>query len=164
MCYLLRPTSSLSFLTFQRSFRTHRPNAVSNRLTMIPGLPAITLNGGKLLVTTAFAPTTQFWPSTSSPREQKITHPYPSQELRPIVIVPPAVTPCSEIGLVISEYSWLWSMIRTEGAVRTCCSKTTRFLQDIVVLRPILHPSRSVNSGLPSLISVTIFSHTSSPR
>jgi hypothetical protein len=64
-------------------------------LISLAGFPAIKLKGGKLLVTTEFAPTTLFRPKVSSPFAQKMTALYPNQQLRPMVILPPDVVPCT---------------------------------------------------------------------
>ena len=85
--------------------RIHFPDSKSYFLMSTAGLPATTLHGGNVVVTTALAPTTLLCPRTNSPLEQKITAPYPNQQLRPMVIRPPAVVPWSWIGVLWFEYS-----------------------------------------------------------
>src|SRR5580658_5309476 len=69
---------------------THFPVRWSYVFTSFAGFPAITLNGGKLWLTTAFAPTTLLRPIVKSPAPHAITAPIPSQQFRSIRIRPPA--------------------------------------------------------------------------
>src|SRR5260370_41251640 len=59
--------------TAYSSTRIQAPDVGSYCRISFAGLPAITLKGGKLFVTTEFAPTTLFLPKTSWPFEQTTT-------------------------------------------------------------------------------------------
>src|ERR1700691_3832061 len=110
---------------FSSTGLTHFPLGSSYVLISFAGFPAITLKGGKLCVTTALAPTTLLRPRFSSPELHATTAPIPSQQLRPIKTRPPLPAPGTCAGFPRFEISWLWSMIRTEGASSTSASRMT---------------------------------------
>src|SRR5580658_8045513 len=85
---------------------THCPFAESYCFTTRAGFPETTEKGGTLLVTTEFAPTTEFLPITNSPRLQTIAAPNPIQHPCPIRIVPPSVVPCRPMGMVVFSKAW----------------------------------------------------------
>src|ERR1700677_142394 len=93
-----------------------------------------------------------------------MTAPYPSQQFRPILILPPSVAGCLWIGMSGFEYSWLWSMINTEGASSTSSSREIELRAEMEDLLPSLQPLPNVIFRLDSSMLGTMFSQTLDPR